>query len=200
MADIKEWVSDFSPRERAALDEALRVGEHVRWATRPLRPCRGKDWLACILLEVMGVMFIVISSFALVGLCISPPEFSFFGQVLAAGAALLFLLTGLHIALLPWKMYRTRCRTLYVLTNHRALVFTPGRVEAYPLHENMLRARVCRPGGSGDLIFRSPPVASASFDDAEPGFRRLPDLAVALRELNAAIYALLDAAESQRRP
>ncbi len=128
MTDLREYVSDCSARESAALEAALRPGEAVRWAVRPLAK-RGR-------------------------------------------------------------------RVLYLLTNHRALVLESGlffcKVQAYPLHENMVAYRLCRPGGAGDLVFALPEGRGSNFD---AGFTYLPDLLAAHRELNAAVAGLLEAAE-----
>ncbi len=131
MAGINDLVHELSARESAALEAALRPGEAVRWAVRPLAK-RGR-------------------------------------------------------------------RILYLLTNHRALVLESGlfscKVQAYPLHENMVAYRLCRPGGAGDLVFALPEGRGSNFD---AGFTYLPNLLVAHRELNAAVADLQDAAE--RRP
>ncbi len=196
MASLSDFVTDFSPRERAEFDAALRTGEHLRWAVRPLVKRGQEDWGVFVFSELIALGFLGYSCTMLAMLAKNPPADAsvpgLFGVVLFV---LLFFVMGLFIAAVPWLQRRNRRHTLYVLTNHRALISEPGlisswSVQAYPLHEHMLRSRVCRPGGGGDLIF-------SCEGDGDAGFLWLPNLLDAHVQLNAAIAALLDAAEAR---
>ncbi len=190
MASVYDFVGDFMPRERELLDSNLRPGEHVRWATRPLCRAGAKELATFAFVELISAAFLVFPCILCYILLVHPPTSSPVLQVLAFAFFALFFLLGLWFATLPLREYRRRRRTLYLLTNHRALVLTPGEILAYPLNEHMLHSRICRPGGSGDLIFEV--LAQGR---VQQGFTHLPNLQQAQRELNAAINALLDAAE-----
>ncbi len=68
-----------------------------------------------------------------------------------------FLLIGIAALSSPWR-YRWRMqRTLYLLTNHRAIVQEPRwfrmRVRAFALQPDMVKQVVAEPAGHGDIIF-----------------------------------------------
>lgn len=68
-----------------------------------------------------------------------------------------FLLIGIAALSSPWR-YRWRMqRTLYLLTNHRAIVLEPRRfrmrVRAFALHPDLVKQVVSEPQGHGDIIF-----------------------------------------------
>lgn len=68
-----------------------------------------------------------------------------------------FLLIGLTALSSPWR-YRWRMqRTLYLLTNHRAIVLEPRRfrmrVRTFALHPDLVKQVVTEPAGHGDIIF-----------------------------------------------
>lgn len=68
-----------------------------------------------------------------------------------------FLLIGLAALSSPWR-YRWRMqRTLYLLTNRRAIVLEPRccrmRVRDFALHPDTVKQVVTEPGGHGDIIF-----------------------------------------------
>ncbi len=184
MASVSDFVKDFTPREREALDAALREGERVRWAVRPLCRFEVGELAAFAFLELICAAFLFVPGLLGYLLYTHAPSESAVKLLLLAGFFSVFVVVGLCLSTLPLREYRRRRWTLYLLTNHRALVLSPGETHAFPLREDMLRARVFRPHGSGDLLF-----------EGESGFTRLPDLARAHYELNEAIYALLDAAE-----
>ncbi len=186
MASAGDFVSDFSPRERAVLDAALREGEQVRWAVRPLRRFSTRELVGFVFIELFAAAFLTASSVLACMLVVHPPSKSLGHRMVIWAFLSLFFLHAIFCALYPLWKYRRRRHTLYLLTNHRALVLTPGGVQAYPLHEHMLRSLICRPGGAGDLLF-----------EEEKGFTHLPDLLRAHRELNEAVAALLDAAEQR---
>ncbi len=195
MASVTDFVADFSPRERAELDAALRSGEQLRWAVRPLAKRGQEDWGVFVFSELIALGFLGYSSTMLVMLAKkTPADASVPGLLGVVLLVLLFFVMGLFIAAVPWLQRRNRRHTLYVLTNHRALVSGPGfiswSVQDFPLHEHMLHSRVCRPGGGGDLLF-------AGEGEGSEGFLWLPNLLDAHVQLNAAIAALLDAAEAR---
>ncbi len=205
MASVGDFVKDVTPAERAELDAALRMGEMVRWATRPLVKRGVKEVADYVLMEAFAIIWL---SFPLSAgfrmLTASGGGYNetlgeFLSALLAVCILLLFIAIGLFIALTPWRRRRRRQRTLYVLTKHRALVLTPGyfswKVYAFPLWEHVLRSSIVRPRGGGDLIFTDQLPHGPSYDAYAHGFTYLPNLQEARRELNEAVNDLLDAAE-----
>ncbi len=193
MANLCDFVKDATPRESELLKDSLREGEYIRWATRTGRWYGVRDVLGVILLELVAASLWApaLLSLALTGRIFSPPWLRWEIMLYVLPLFLLFFLPGVLLTFVPWLRWYRRRNTLCVLTNHRALVAAPAyfsrwTLQSYPLHEDMLYARICRPGGGGDLLFT--PGASG-------GFTHLPDLHQAHHELNAAIHAHQNAAE-----
>ncbi len=205
MASVSDFVSDVTPREREELNQILREGEQLRWVVRPLVKRGAEELFDYLVIESFALPFTAIFLYAAYGLMTSTGRGNaFLGPVLSALIVVFFvggaLAVGVFMVLTPWRRRQRRRRTLYVLTNHRATVSEPGylgawNTETWPLHEHMLHARICRPGGAGDLIFKVEPSQTGSGELYEYGFRFLPDLQRAHRELNEAVAALMDAAE-----
>ncbi len=198
MASVGDFVSDVTSREHEELSKALREGESIRWAVRPLVKRGVKEVLDYILLELFALCWLAFFCWGTCGF-LAALERVTFSALLVAFALLLFLAMGIFLALTPWRRRYRRAHTLYVVTNHRALISTPGyfswSLHAFPLWEHVVRFSIARPAGGGDLIFTDDYPHKGAYDNFEHGFTYLPDLQCARRELNAAVDALLDAAE-----
>ncbi len=200
MASVADFVSDVSPREREELDKVLCPGENVRWATRPLTQRGVEEWVDYIFMEAFALPWLGMTLYIAWRMLTSPcagynETLGFFlSSCLAVLVLLLFFAMGLFIALTPLRRLRRRQRTLYVLTNHRALVSEPTywswSVEAYPLHEHMLRRCVSRSHGRGDIIFKSERFRLNPQELPEYGFVFLPNLEEATHALEAALADL----------
>ncbi len=194
MASINDFVKNVTPGEHAGLEKALCVGEYVRWATRPER--RG-EFVEEFLFWLIQLLSWVMMLFSIVVLCLSFSEQHWPARAFFLVLGFSLLVVTVTAGIVSLNRRADRGQILYVLTNHRAIVQTPCRwrgwkQRSYPLHEHMLRSRICRPRGGGDLLFS---VSQEGYGGGEQGFTHLPDLQLAHRELNAAINALLDAAE-----
>ncbi len=198
MASVGDFVNDVTPRERAELEKALRIGESVCWATRPLLKRGVKEVLDYILLELFALCWLAFFAWFSCGFLFGLERVTC-SALLGLFALLLFLALGIFLASAPWRRRYRRAHTLYVVTNHRALISTPGyfswTLHAFPLWEHVVRFSIARPAGGGDLIFTDDHPHKGAYDNFEHGFTFLPDLQLAHRELNAAINAQLDAVE-----
>ncbi len=199
MASVGDFVKDVTPAEAAALEGALGIGEQVRWATRPKRRGGFEEEFLFWFSQFMGGVSMLLSVFFLgvFGHCFTQFRWPALAFMLFFG--LLFLVAAMVSIGVPLHRRVDRGHTLYAVTNHRAIVQVPCRwrgwkQRTYPLHEHMLRSRICRPRGGGDLLFA---VSQDGYGRGDQGFTHLPDLQLAHRELNAAINAQLDAAESR---
>ena len=126
--------------------------------------------------------------------------FSVFWTVMAAGAAgemggwgivfplwgLPFVCIGLAMLSAPWWTWRGARRTLYVVTDRRAVVFTAVglrdlRVQSFVPDALGDTRRVERPDGSGDLIFSETGYRDSDGDVVKTttGFKTLADVRAA---------------------
>lgn len=66
---------------------------------------------------------------------------------------------GIICLMAPWHTRRRKLRTLYVITNKRAIILEPSRMLmiprtiAYPLNNKLIRGSYLRNDGYGDIIF-----------------------------------------------
>lgn len=141
--NAEDW--EMSPQGAARVAAVLRAGEELLLVVKP-RSAPGADLyfqmvpgalLVAVLLCGMGTM----QELEWVPIFIGMP----------------FLLIGLTTLSSPWR-YRWRMqRTLYLLTNHRAIVLEPRRfrmrVRAFALHPDLVKQVVAEPAGHGDIIF-----------------------------------------------
>lgn len=147
-----------------ALQRELDPGERLVWSGRPrpdlaLRSALANAWLLLLLGVLLGAFMIA----AAVRLWIRPVEVPI--EPGAAGLSILIILMG--VALITWilsepsRVASRARRTIYAITDRRALVITRSRrgvVEERDFAPDETRhiLRVERPDGSGDIIFESP--------------------------------------------
>ncbi len=186
-SSASDFVNDIHPQEQEQLARELREGETLRWAARP----QGNFWefgsasdLFCGLIAslVLGWMTARIVA-----------EFCDL-LWLPLGMVLPFWCLVLWHTSAPWRrLWRLR-RTLYIITNRRALVTEPGvlmqwRVQSWPLREHMVLQRRAYGAGHGQLVFSHEtvyPMFGRAYAD-ERGFLCLADLSRAENELQQAI-------------
>lgn len=99
-----------------------------------------------------------------------------------SGLPFLLVLVGIPVAGVV-QIYRRMKRTVYIISEHRALVVRPAgrkgwQTLAWPLTPGLVKERVLRADGSGDLILSYELGKGTEGDiDAEPrGFFNLPEL------------------------
>ena len=151
-------------REQVLL--AMRPGESPVWVARPIPTLRNRMSTPYIFFAVFGMMF---SGLILV---LSPHAVLSF-SVLLVGIPFVFI----------WYIYRQMKRTVYVITEKRALVVRPVRRKewetlSWQLTPGLVKERVLRADGSGDLILSYEVEKDAEGDgqSVPRGFFNLPEL------------------------
>lgn len=138
-------MENLPPRDAARAAAALQAGEELLLVVKP-RTAPGADLYFQM---VPGALLVAV---LLCGMR-TMQELEWVPIVIM----LPFLLIGIAALSSPWR-YRWRMqRTLYLLTNHRAIVLEPRRfrmrVRAFALHPDLVKQVVGEPAGHGDIIF-----------------------------------------------
>ncbi len=196
-ADLADFVSDVSPRERMEVADELWEAEIIRWATRP------QPRLWCADTWVRFVVAALMVGFVLFWSCMvmQHPERA---NILRVGSLLSsviiitapFWLLALFIASHPWRQRLRARRTLYIITDRRAVVITPRlgswKKRSWRLARNMVVRGEARPDKWGNLIFTEI-IGGYSVEHRRQvwryGFLDLPDVWQAEKELRKAIEA-----------
>ncbi len=199
MANVTDFVNDVMPRERAELEKALLGDETVRWAVRPLPQL----WCAESILLCTTCLPILIFEAVWIGGVMGFPESMEAAQASLADPStwpfllfsIPFLFMAAFFATYPWRRVRKLRRTLYVITNRRALVSEPGlfswTMRPFALEPDMVLERRARAEGKGDLVFAIEYHRSSKggTHTVRHGFKSLADLQLAERKLDEAIAA-----------
>lgn len=150
---------DFLPVEMSAMVEAeLSKGERIEWIGQPIA---GRVAIASVPMAVLGLFF---GGFAVFWMA-SARGIAGRGPGLGGFSALFwlwglpFLAIGLAMFLSPIWAYRKASRTLYAITDRRAIAIEPslmGRVvvRSFEPPDLAILARTQNPDGSGNLVFR----------------------------------------------
>ena len=141
---ILDW--GLSEEDISAARKVLQEDEQLVLAIKPRAGVDGRsDWLRWI---VVGGVSII-----LVGLMLQQGQ----AHPLAPLLTLPFWAILLWVSSEPWRKYRCRRRTLYLLTNRRAIVLqgrlTGHSLHDFPLHRDMIDAVAVRGDGSGNIVF-----------------------------------------------
>ncbi|MGN0836111.1 MAG: PH domain-containing protein [Akkermansia sp.] len=184
--------TDLSREWRAAVEEELLRGEQFRWCTRPIPCCLtsssisqmlfGIPWTAITALVSGGFAMEMFSGKVALSMCI----FSVFFFIP-------FWCIAVYMLSAPLRMRRSLERTLYVVTDRRALVMAPGwfgrrRTEVYPLEPDMVMKVRRKSDGSGDLVFETDDYRGQG-RSIERGFLSVPRVREAEERLAACIEA-----------
>ncbi len=143
---------------------AMLAGEEPLWIAQPIPSLVNR-------LTVPSIFFAVFAVF-----------FSALFVAFAGWAGMPFLLIFIAIpTATPFLVRRRMRRTVYVLTARRALLLRPeGRkgwqTVAWPLAPGMVKERVLRADGSGDLIFGYEGGSDKDSNPVPMGFFNLPEL------------------------
>ncbi len=190
MASLIDYLPDATRDERTQLENALLRGERLLWAVRPTPSARMGHSLSLLLFSLPWLAITATVTWAALG---APGSFSELrlpssgGQWGALAVLSIFWLIGLWLAASPWQKKRSMRRTIYLLTDRRALVMTSGDVEAYKLTPGLLLERRQRANGCGDLIFGSGKIRHSS--EEPEGFLNVPDVRLAEEKLEEAMRA-----------
>lgn len=148
--------NDYIPRELTALvDTELQPGERIVWTGQPLPSRFARRSLGMVIFAIPWTAFAV---FWIAAACqFKIPDFSQGGGFFPL-FGLPFVLVGVGMLSSPFWMRRSARRTVYALTDRRALVLGGGAWRSLSVRSfgpEKLRdlRRVQYPDGSGDLIF-----------------------------------------------
>jgi hypothetical protein len=148
---------DFlDPDLSAMLDSELSKGERVTWVGRPI------PWLMARSVLPVALMGIPFTAFAVFWIAVASgfrfPHFSTWGSLFPL-FGVPFVCVGLGMLLSPIWTYRRATRTIYAITDRRALTIETdplGRVTTHsfePPHLTIV-TRMQRADGTGNLVFR----------------------------------------------
>ena len=141
---ILDW--GLSEEDISAARKVLQDDEQLVLAIKPRAEHDWRsDWLRWIV--------VVLASVILVGLMLQQGR----AHPLAPLLTLPFWGILLWVASEPWRKWRCTRRTLYLLTNRRAIVLqgrlTGHRLHAFALQRDMIDAVAVRGDGSGNIVF-----------------------------------------------
>lgn len=134
----------------------LSVDERIVWVDRPAPAALARtQWR-------MASFGLFMTLFALFWLATT---LSFLGPTMENGPPPVFLAmfplvglavlgVGLYFLSTPLRYWHKAKRTVYAVTNHRALIVEPGRVQSFEPGDIQQLVRRDRSGGRGDLVFR----------------------------------------------
>jgi hypothetical protein len=151
----------------------LESGEQLLWHSRP-DPRRSV--LGSLFIVLFGIPWTAFSLFWMAGA--SGFLFSEDGNGIFSLFALFgvpFVLVGLGMLTSPYWVYQKMKRTVYALTNRRAIIITGGKsktIQSYTSKDIGIIERTERANGKGDLIFA---IESASKSTQKIGFMSIND-------------------------
>ena len=151
----------LDPAMRVIAQNELRTGEQALWAAQPLPRYFNAATIGAVLFAIPWTGFAIFwTTMAFVGTQSMPAD-----DGVASGFKYFFPLFGIPIILIglgmfttPYWMARRLKRTLYVVSNQRAIVMSPGfrgsrKVRSFLPEALASMERTERPDGSGDLVF-----------------------------------------------
>ncbi|WP_437205245.1 hypothetical protein [Planctomicrobium sp. SH664] len=143
-------------KQRRLVEEELSPGEKVVWIGQPLAARQMLRTIPVVLFSIPFTGFAMFWMFAAAGFRfprLQRPEdfFALFG--------IPFLCIGLGMMSAPyWQLLRTR-RTVYVVTDRRAMIISgirTTRISSFLPHQFLTIKRTQRPDGTGDVTFGIP--------------------------------------------
>ncbi len=188
MASLPDFITDATRDERERLENALLRGEQLRWATRPIPTAATKNTGALFAFALPWLGITAFATWAVLGapkaldeLQLPADKEKWFTLAFLS----VFWAVGLLLVSSPWLQKRSMRRTIYAITDRRALVMAADEVKPYRLHEDLLCERKRRAGGRGDLIFTTGRIREAG--EEPEGFINVPDVVLAEEKLDEAI-------------
>lgn len=183
----------FPPELQTAIRSELKAFERVRWAAQPIPRRMMRKALPILFFAIPWTAFALFwmaMAFTMVG---TPKDGKIIGIVFPL-FGLPFVLIGFAMLSAPWWAARTAKRTVYVLTDNRALIITVGRsirTQSYRLDQLKERTKRTNADGSGDLIFSRESYCDSDGDrrTRTHGFEGVPDVRAAERMLDSVIEA-----------
>ncbi len=196
MSSLNDHIRDATRDEQQQLDTALLRGEHLRWATRPVPTA----WTPITIMQLAAVLpMLAFMAFWTYGALGSPESLDEAlardtWQLAFAAFSLPFWLFALGMLCAPWMQKRKMGRTVYAVTDRRALIIErkllSWNIRPFTLADNMVEERHIKGDGRGDLILGKDIRRGSERDfHTKVGFMNLPDLRLAEEKLDEAIRA-----------
>lgn len=163
-----------SPITQGGIDAELQYGESVLWVGKPLPSRIALQNRQALVTGVLALaaLFVIVTGFS------AATIFSFF--IFGCGftwLGLLFLLLPFYYFARPVYDYLMAERTIYAVTDRRALIIKPklrGRiVQSYNRIQQIERRELS--GGKGDLIFATEALAARRGRARKVGFYGIPN-------------------------
>jgi hypothetical protein len=164
---------------RTALERQLEAGERILWTEMPDPAEHARRELATAVFGCLWCGFMVFFT------ALTASAASVGGLVFSA----LFWLIGLYLLASPWRAHRAARRTIYGITDRRAIIVLLGREvrvrSFYPRHIGSLTL-VERANGSGHVVIRHDVEldGEGGKTNVEAGFFGISDLAGVRRLLD----------------
>jgi hypothetical protein len=137
--------------------DEMQPGERLLWSDQPDPARHLKRNLAVSLFSIPWTAFAVFWTIAAAGFKV--PDFSNFGiHIIFPLFGIPFVLVGLGMLTSPYRAFRKARRTVYAITNRRAMIIHFGRsklVQSYFERDLNDFSRTERADGSGDIVFRT---------------------------------------------
>lgn len=176
-------------RLRELVEDELEDGETVRWLDRPIPRYFTTESIGAFLFAIPWTAFAVFWMFGAAGFKI--PDFRGGPESFFCLFGLPFVLIGLAMLSSPLWARRKLRRTVYVITDRRAILFVADDITSYEAAEIGKTRRTQKADGSGDVFFAYVPQAdkdgkAKDEDDdesGEDGFKNIRDVKTVERML-----------------
>lgn len=171
---------DLPPDLRSLVSRELNAGERVVWQSRPVPAWFTAASVTMFLLAIPWTAFAVFWAWG--AGTIGPSALPSGVSTLFALFEIPFILIGIGMLTSPIWFYRQSLKTVYVITDQRALSFVQGwwslTVRSYSPAQLGSLTRRERADGSGDLMFERREWCDSDGDRRreELGFLRVPDV------------------------
>lgn len=145
-------------RLREVVDNELESGESIEWMEMPIPRFFTRISTGYFLFSIPWTAFSIFWMYAASGFKL--PDFSKGGFSLFPLFGIPFVLIGLAMLSSPLLSYLKAFRTVYVITNRRAITFDGGRsitIRSYPPEKLLDLTRSEKRDGSGDIVFARRP-------------------------------------------
>ncbi len=194
MPSLPDFIRDATREDQEQLDAALLRGEQLFWALRPVPTAWTSHTRFVPFFCTIWLGFIAFWTYGALGFPTTMQELEkALGENLAMPLfSIPFWLAGFFLASLPWQQKRRMQRTIYAVTDRRALViekkFFSWNTRAFALTPELILSRKVRKGNCGDLIFEEE-ATDDSRGHVEHGFINVPDVTLTEAKLDEAIRA-----------
>jgi hypothetical protein len=165
---------NFNYELQQAVQAQLDSGEQLLWYGQPIPKRTMRTAMPIVLFGIVWTSFALFWMAGAAGFRI--PDFSRLSESLFALFGIPFVLIGLGLLASPYFVYKKAKRTVYAITNRRALIVIGGKskfIQSYSGKEIGTISRSERADGTGDIFFgeevgekRTKPV----------GFLAIPDV------------------------